>query len=198
MEGTTFFVYHPEILSGLENPPWLCHIPTGFSNEKRRVLIVMFCCPNVRNNSQQRFCWVSISAESGARKCMARKTGTLLELSWNPAKTLLEHCWNCAENLLGPCGKLAATLQEPCAGISVETLAGVVFVIVCFVLLWLMCRVVMLEVFAGTGLQPCRNLYEDNFWIFSGFCVAHTSFWSVSCFASCAGLFQVRGSRADN
>ena len=71
------------------------------------------------------------------------------------------HC--SAENLLGPCGKLAATLQEPCAGISVETLAGVVFVIVCFVLLWLMCRVVMLEVFAGTGLQPCRNLYEDNF-----------------------------------
>ena len=199
-----FFVYHPEILSGLENPPWLCHIPTDFSNEKRRVLIVMFCCPNVRNNSQQRFCWVSISAESGARKCMARKTGTLLELSWNPgtllklcwnpAKTLLEPCWNCAENLLGPCGKLAATLQEPCAGISVETLAGVAFVIVCFVLLWLICRVVMLEVW----LELCWNRFAalpepiwrqllDFLWVL---CCSH---FFLKCFLLCFICWAVSG-----
>ena len=111
--------------------------------------------------------------------------GTLLE-PWNPAETLLVPCWNCAENLLGPCGKLAATLQEPCAGISVETLAGVVFVFVCFVLLWFMCRVVMLEVW----LELCWNRFAalpepiwrqllDFLWVL--FC----SFFFLKCFLLC-------------
>jgi len=77
--------------------------------------------------------------------------------SWNPA-------WN-------PAGTL---LLEVLAGTSFEPMqVWISFFLLNYFLLCLMSRVVMLEVwleFAGIVLQPCWNLYEDNFWIFFGFC----------------------------
>ena len=105
-------------------------------------------------NSQQRFCWVLIcGVGSGARKMHGPENR-------NAAGTLLKHSWKLAGTVLEPCGKFAATLQEPLAGISVETLAGVVFVFVYSVLLWLMCRVVMLEIWLELCWSPFAALPE--------------------------------------
>ena len=116
-------------------------------------------------NSQQRFCWVLIcGVGSGARKMHGpenRNTvGTLLEPCRNRSGTLLKHSRKLAGTVLEPCGKFAATLQEPLAGISVETLAGVVLVFVYSVLLWLMCRVVMLEIWLELCWSPFAALPE--------------------------------------
>ena len=113
--------------------------------------------------------------------------GTLLDLCWNFVGRLPDPCstlpwtswkWNAA----GTWWNLAGTSPEPsCWNPWLEHLAGKLIAGVDFVFLFIV-LLALLNVlgceswswksglnFAGTVLQPCWNLCEDNFWIVFGF-----------------------------
>ena len=121
---------------------------------------------NVRAGKSLKFCW------SRCWNLAGWNLGeTLLEPRQNPAGKSVEHCWNSA----GTWWNLAGTSLEPCRwNLWLEHFAGnqfgcrfcFSFCISCFaycVGLW--CWKSGLN-FAGTGMQPCWNLYEDNFKFF--------------------------------
>ena len=100
--------------------------------------------------------------------------GTLL-VNWNIAGAWLEHCWHSAgtcwkvaEILLEPCWNLTGTLEPCCWNLWLEHFAGgqcgcrfrfSFYIVSCFAYcagLWYWKSGLN---FAGTGLQPCWNLY---------------------------------------